>query len=163
MGLGAFCAQWGEDRKLVELLGDKAAGFYIDVGAWDPSYESVTKHFYDKGWRGINIEPVPGVFNRLCADRPRDVNLNVGLSNRAGRLTFYECPTVPSWSTSLDKRAAAIRADGLMLREHDVPVTTLTGVCGEHVTGPVDFLKIDVEGFEREVLEGADWGRWRPR
>src|SRR5262249_2326252 len=123
---------------------------------------SVTKHFYDRGWRGVNVEPVPAVFERLSADRPRDHNLNAGLSNREGRLTFYECPEVTGWSTFLDKKAAVLRAEGVEGRERDVPVTTLARVCERYAPGPIDFLKVDVEGFEREVLEGADWGRWRP-
>jgi hypothetical protein len=52
-------AQHGEDRSLAGLLGRRRRGFYIDVGAWDPVQDSVTKHFYDRGWRGINVEPHP--------------------------------------------------------------------------------------------------------
>ena len=65
-------------------------GFYIDVGAYDPVDDSVTKHFYDLGWRGINVEPAGHLRARSPTARPRDVNLNVGLSDEPGTLTFYE-------------------------------------------------------------------------
>jgi FkbM family methyltransferase len=91
-------AQNQEDLLLDRALG-KPNGFYVDVGANDPEIDSVTKLFYDRGWRGINIEPNPVPFRRLAARRPRDINLNVGASNTAGELTFYTVPEGDGWST----------------------------------------------------------------
>ena len=156
-------AQDHEDVMLQRAFPGVVAGTYIDVGANDPVLDSVTKHFSDRGWRGINVEPIPGLFERLVEDRPRDVNLNLGLSSREGKLTFYESPEKPGWSTFSADLAREHRLDGLELHERTVPVSTLRQVCEDHVDGPVDFLKVDVEGFEREVLEGADFRRWRPR
>ena len=155
--------QDGEDVLLQRAFPERFDGFYIDVGANDPLLHSVTKHFSNRGWRGINIEPVPSLHERLRADRPRDVNLNAGLSDREGRVTFHECESEPSWSTFSPEVAAVLRKRGCDLLERDVAVTTLAGVCDRYADAPIDFLKIDVEGFEREVIEGADWGRWRPR
>ena len=139
-------------------------GFYIDIGANHPIFHSVTKLFYDRGWRGINIEPSPVVFDRLAADRPRDINLNLGISNQAGILTFYESLVYHGWSTFRPDLAEHYRRQGVAMAERAIPVTTLARVCEEHVRGPIDFLlKIDAEGFEREVLLGADFERWRPR
>jgi FkbM family methyltransferase len=138
-------------------------GFYIDVGACHPVLHSVTKHFYERGWRGINIEPVARVHEMLCADRPRDINLNMGLSNRDDTLTFYEATTSLGWSTFRAEHAEGVRQIGIDFVERSVPVTTLAAVCERYVDQPIDFLKVDVEGHEREVLEGADWSRWRPR
>jgi FkbM family methyltransferase len=156
-------AQDHEDVMLQRAFPGGVIGHYIDVGANDPVVDSVTKHFYERGWRGINIEPIPDLYDRLRADRPRDVNLNLGLANSEGRLTFHESPEKPGWSTFSAALADEHRLGGLEFREREIPVTTLARVCEAHVAGPVDFLKIDVEGFEREVLEGADFRRWRPR
>ena len=140
------------------------AGFYIDVGAYLPVDHSVTKHFYDRGWRGINIEPNPAPFARLRSERVRDINLNIGLSDRAGVLTVYEAPAA-CWSVDRDLLTGwfGARRDDLVARP--VPVATLASICREYVPPglTIDFLKVDVEGHERAVLEGGDWDRWRPR
>ncbi len=138
-------------------------GFYLDVGANHPVFHSVTKLFYDRGWRGINVEPSPVVHRHLCEDRPRDVNLNVGLADRDGVLTFHESLTYHGWSTFRPDLAEHYRGIGVPMAERPVPVTTLAEVCERHVDRTIDFLKIDAEGFEREVLLGADFRRWRPR
>jgi FkbM family methyltransferase len=152
-----------EDVILQRAFPGGMIGTYIDVGANDPVIDSVTKHFYERGWSGINIEPIPHLYDRLRADRPRDINLNVGLANAEGRLTFHESPEKPGWSTFSAALADEYRRSGHELRRREIPVTTLASVCEEHLAGPIDFLKVDVEGFEREVLEGADFRRWRPR
>ncbi len=152
-----------EDVLLDRVFPRGVPGTYIDVGAFDPVLNSVTKHFYDLGWRGINVEPAAGPFERLRAGRDRDVNLNIGLSHEPGTLTLYESPPESGWSTFDAAQAAWHRQEGLDLLERAVPVRTLADVCEEFVDGPIDFVSIDVEGHEREVLEGGDWDRWRPR
>src|SRR5438105_3464493 len=84
-------AQNGEDILLHRALHDVKNGFYVDVGAWDPTLDSVTKHFYDRGWRGINIEPGQ-IFQKLAAERPEDLNLNIAVSDRSGLVELYESP-----------------------------------------------------------------------
>ncbi len=99
----------------------------------------------------------------LAADRPRDINLPVGLSNREGTLAFYEVPAGPGLSTFSSEQAEDHRRAGFELVEHRIPVTTLAHICEQYHVPTIDFLKVDVEGYEREVLEGADWERYRPR
>lgn len=163
MTLTSF-AQNREDVLLDRAFARGVKGFYIDVGAHDPVLHSVTKHFYDLGWQGINIEPVSEAFGRLAVARDRDINLNVGISDEAGALTLYESPLGTGLSTFSAVVAGHHRAAGWSMVEAIVPVATLAGVCEEHVEGrTIDFLSIDVEGFERQVLEGADFERFRPR
>lgn len=157
-------AQNHEDVLLARLFPRGLTGFYVDVGANDPLHNSITKYFYDLGWRGINVEPARDPFERLAAARERDVNLNVGVSNEPGTLTFFEFPPeVVSASTFSAEQAQWHRDNGIPSVERTVDVTTLAAIFDEHVDGPVDFLSVDVEGHERQVLEGADWSRWRPR
>src|SRR3954464_403823 len=83
-------AQNKEDVILQALLKGAKKGFYVDVGANHPVHESVTKLFYEKGWSGVNIEPANELHLLLSADRPRDINLKVGVSNREDELVFRE-------------------------------------------------------------------------
>lgn len=159
-------AQNREDVVLARAFAGRHKGFYIDVGAEDPMAFSVTKHFYDLGWRGINIEPTPSSFAALERERPHDVNLRVGLADFEGTATLFEGPPDNHGSSTFDARLAEdLAAHGAVVQEiPDVPITTLAHVCKEWVGDrEVDFLKIDVEGMESAVIAGADWDRWRPR
>jgi FkbM family methyltransferase len=135
-------------------------GFYIDVGANDPVNASVTKGFYDKGYHGINIEPIRRHFDQLQKQRPKDINLQVAVSNAKGMAHFYE--------TDSDELSTIISGLGQSykttygVKEYDVPTRTLTDICTEYRVTEVHFLKIDVEGAEREVLEGLDLRSIRP-
>ncbi len=153
-----------EDVMIQRAFDFDSKGFYIDVGAYNPVEHSVTKHFYDRGWRGINVEPNPTPFEALRAGRDRDVNLNIGLSNREGRMTIFEAPGA-CWSVDRDMLTGYFAAQEKDIVERSIEIKTLAEVCERHVpTGTeIDFLKVDVEGHEREVLEGGDWSRWRPR
>jgi FkbM family methyltransferase len=159
-------AQNGEDVLLNRLFPSGYRGFYVDAGANDPVWNSVTKHFSLQGWRGVNIEPEAMMFERLVADRPGDINLNVGLSDREATLTFYLCHDTEhtrGWSTFSRAQADWMSARGMSFVKRTVPVTTLALVLEAHADCTVDFLKIDVESHEREVILGNDWTRWRPR
>lgn len=151
-----------EDILLGRVLpGD--TGFYLDVGAADPVEHSVTKLFYDRGWSGINVEPQADFYARLQAERPRDTNLRVVLSDRPGSLTLFAAPSHPGWATANESVAAQMTQQGIEVVRHQIRATTLADVCAEHVRGTIDFLKIDVEGEERNVLLGADFRACRPR
>lgn len=155
-------AQNGEDLVLSGALEPGGRGWYVDVGASEPVLGSVTHHFYRRGWRGVNVEPKADIHARLVRARPDDVNLQVALGREQGRLTFHEFE-VEGISTLAAASARHFIELGHACRPHDVEVLTLRQVCEAHCPGPIDFMKVDVEGWEREVLEGGDWRRFRPR
>lgn len=155
-------AQNFEDVMLWRALKHVEAGFYIDIGANDPDADSVTKAFYDRGWRGINIEPVPQWFQRLQETRVRDINLQLAVGRGPGEITLYE---IPDTGLSTAEKAFADRHEaerGYQNRELKVTQDTLANVCNQYHIAPIHFLKIDVEGMEKAVLEGADFGKIRP-
>ncbi len=163
-------AQNLEDVLIERFFRGDAPQTYIDVGAAHPSYHSVTKHFYNSRWTGINIEPRSHFFEKLSVERPRDHNLNCAISDTAGQLTFYEvtCPDFPGADTGGLSTLDAERADdycrqGFEVQAKQVPIRTLSQILEEKAWQEIGFLKIDVEGFELQVVRGLDLGRWRPR
>ena len=155
-------AQNREDVMLRRALAGVTRGFYVDVGANDPVVDSVTKTFHETGWRGINVEPVAFWMERLRRDRPEDINLQVAAGGTEGEVRFFEV-TGSGLSTSSEEIARGhARETGAEVREYSVPMRSLTGICREHGVVEIHFLKIDVEGAERSVLEGLDLSRIRP-
>ncbi len=151
-----------EDVVLHRLFKGQPTGTYVDVGAGHPVRGSVTKNLYDRGWSGVNVEPLPWHFPELEKHRPRDVNLALAVSDRDGRARLCALPQGADGGSSLSMQAAAIHPPS-MLTPIDVDVTTLTAIWDRHVHGRVDLLKIDVENHEAEVIAGADWAVVRPR
>jgi FkbM family methyltransferase len=158
-------AQNREDVLLKRALRDVKTGFYVDVGAYHPVDVSITKHFYDSGWNGINVEPSPAQYAIVAQARPRDINVNVAVSDHIGAMTFYEAlEGTRGLSTLAAEEAERHKRNGFRFREHDVPVVTLAELLDRHAgQRTVDFMSVDVEGHERAVLAGGDWRRWRPR
>jgi FkbM family methyltransferase len=154
-------AQTYEDVILARAFAGITDGFYIDVGAQDPRFDSVTKAFYDMGWRGINLEPVEHWHRKLVAERPRDINLCLAAGDHEGTIEFHETDE-SGLSTASAEFAARHRAEGHALRTRRVPVSTLDAICRAHDVRDVHFLKVDVEGAEAEVLRGLDLDRLRP-
>ena len=156
-------AQNFEDVMLWRALKHIEHGFYIDVGAWSPDLDSVTKLFYERGWQGLNVEPNQNFYLQLQERRPRDRNLCIALGEREGVLSmnFMDCPGL---STLSDEIAAQHLQAGLVSVRREVHVSSLFTVWGQHVPAGQDvhFLKLDVEGFEEGVIRGNDWVRYRP-
>jgi FkbM family methyltransferase len=149
---------------LLRALGEQARGFYIDVGAGHPVYDNVSFTFYLRGWRGVTVEPNPWLAELSAAVRPRDVRIASLVGENEGQATYYLVEDFHGLSTTVAAHAHAAESEyGKRSRALPMPVTTLRALCAQHAPTTIDFLKIDVEGAERDVLLGGDWQRFRPK
>jgi len=161
--IGSF-SQYQEDLIIDSILGCKKEGFYVDVGANHPQLLSNTKRFYDKGWIGINIEPNPLMFDLLQKERKNDINLNIGVGNEKREMQYFllDPDQLSTFNSQAAKRSIESRRATLE-KIMTVPVSTLGEVLDSYAAGrSIDFMSIDVEGFEEEVIAGGDWKRFRP-
>ncbi len=154
--------QNNEDVVLWRAFKDQPKGFYIDVGAAYPSQDSVTKIFYEAGWNGVNIEPNKELFQLLEKERPQDWNLNVGIGNSFGKLPYYKA--LNGWGLSSFDKDIVIdhEKNGFVFEQEFIEVLPLEEIF-LGLTERVDFLKIDVEGLEKMVIEGANLSHYIPK
>jgi len=161
-----YYAQNREDIILSAFFKDDEKGFYVDVGANDPTIDSVTKLFYQRGWNGINIEPIKRLYAELQRERPRDINLNIGVGEQSETGLFREYIKAEGLSTfSKDiqqEYASRSSSKDLKYAEYKVQVRPLADIFRKNDVESIQFMKVDVEGFEYEVLKGNDWDRFRP-
>jgi FkbM family methyltransferase len=156
-------AQNYEDVMLWRALKHVEKGFYIDVGAWSPDIDSVTRSFYEKNWRGINVEPNPEFHEKYGMRRSEDINLKLAVGDQDGEL-LINFMSNPGLSTAVDKFAKQHESAGWTSNKQKVSLATLAAICKQHVEQRQDihFLKVDVEGYEEAVLRGNDWVTYRP-
>jgi FkbM family methyltransferase len=159
-------SQQGEDMILHCLFQGHRAGFYVDVGAHHPSRFSNTYFFYLRGWRGINIDAMPGSMDAFRESRPEDINLECGVAEAPGRLTFYQFdePAANGFSRELSEARAA-EGHFRLIGRTEVPARPLAEILSEHLPPgrSIDFLSVDAEGLDLEVLRSNDWSRYRPK
>lgn len=155
-------AQHGEDVIIWRALGSGPPGFYVDVGAFDPTLDSVTKALYERGWHGINVEPQKTRIDAFEKERPRDVNVWAAAGDMDGETTLY-LPANPGWATIEPTVAQGMGGDSPTMSEVVVPLRRLDSILSEHGVTHVDVLKIDVEGAEAAVIRGLDLAVVHPR
>ena len=159
-------SQEGEDMIIGRIFDRQRRGFYVDVGAHHPRRYSNTNLFYRRGWRGINVEPNPDAMRAFKSIRARDINLQVGVSDRAGSLKYYQFDE-PALNT-FDEAIVASRLANTpykLVGTVEVPVERLDTLLSRHLPAgqEIDFLSVDVEGLDLAVLRSNDWVKFRPR
>lgn len=145
-------AQNFEDVMLWRALKHVENGFYIDVGAQDPVVDSVSMGFYEQGWRGCHIEPTSQYSEKLKRARPDELVLQLAVGIGEGALSFFEIENT-GLSTSEKSIAIEHEAKGFRVRETDVPIISLDSVFEKFAGRDIHWLKVDVEGAEKSVLD----------
>ncbi len=156
-------AQNLEDYHLELMFAGQQHGTYVDVGGGHPVADNVSFWFYLKGWRGLIVEPQQGLADLYAHVRPRD-RVACCLAGRAdGEAEFHVVDRLHGFSSTSREHAAGAERFGAGFTTIRRPVRTLGALIAEAGLGTIDFLKIDVEGAEAEVLAGLDLDRIRPR
>lgn len=158
-------SQNGEDIILRNFI-SKKNGFYIDVGANHPFRFSNTYYFYLLGWKGINIEPNPEMIKKLNKYRKRDINIETGINDKKSSLTYYYFND-PALNTFSKDRANSLIKEATYknIGEKKIRVNTLKNVLDQYLpkNQEVDFISIDVESFDLNVLKSNDWQKYSPK
>jgi len=164
--LKASYSQEGEDCVLMRYFEHQLTGFYIDVGAHHPFRFSNTYLFYQQGWSGINIDAMPGSMLLFEQLRPRDINLEMPISETKQKLTYYVFnePALNTFS-----KEEADRKDGYyhykLQKKIELDTYPLSEVLDKFLPEQqeIDFISIDVEGLDFEVIKSNDWNKYRPK
>lgn len=158
-------AQEGEDLVLARFLEKRENGFYIDVGAHHPKRFSNTYFFYKKGWRGITIDAMPGSMEKFKKDRPRDISVEAAISDKKQTLTYYlfNEPALNGFSEEISKQRDGNNGYTIISKK-EMPTFTLAEVLSKNMPSDtqIDFMSIDVEGYDYEALTSNDWRKYRP-
>ena len=159
-------SQEGEDMVLRRIFENKKNGFYVDIGAHHPKRFSNTYLFYRKGWSGINVDAMPGSMALFDKWRPRDTNLEQGVAQHEGVLDYYvfDEPALNGFSAELSEARESENTKNYVKDIIKIDVKTLCKILDSHLHGrKIDFMSVDVEGYDLEVLKSNDWSKFRPR
>ena len=157
-------SQYGEDI-ITESFLPKHSGFYVDIGAHHPTRFSNTQLFYLKGWSGINIDAMPKSMEQFKKMRERDINLEIGISGQSEAIDFYQFDE-PALNTFFEEYAHLAIQRGHKLREKStIHCSPVSDVLNKHLPPgtEIDFMSIDIEGFELRVLQSNDWKKYKPK
>jgi FkbM family methyltransferase len=160
-------SQEGEDLILRRIFEHQTAGFYVDVGAHHPKRFSNTHLFYKRGWSGINIDAMPGSMKLFDNMRPRDLNLELGIDVNESKLDYYifNEPALNGFSDSLSNERHNASSNYRIEKIIKINVLPLSSIFNQHLPTDqkIDFLSVDVEGFDLNVLQSNNWEIYRPK
>ena len=162
---GKYYSQEGEDILLSKIFEDKETGFFVDVGAHHPKRFSNTFLLYQRGWHGINIDPLPGSMKLFKKIRPRDTNLEIAVSEKEQELTYYMFnePALNGFSKTISMQHQ--NEHYKIKKMIKVPSLPLSKILANHLPKRqiIDVLNVDVEGLDLEVLKSNDWQNYIPK
>lgn len=166
-----FYGQYGDDYLLWKFFDEKQTGFYVDVGAFDGVHLSNSYSFEQQGWTGVCVEAHPDFFEICNNARPQSTCVHAACvgNDEQDTITFYTEPLGLLSGTSPEEEDVKARYERRNLDFDDfvaitVPAMTLNKILEDTLdASALDFVSIDVEGTELDVLKGFDLNRFSPR
>lgn len=159
-------SQEGEDMILRRIFERQSIGFYVDVGAHHPKRFSNTYFFYKKGWIGMNVDAMPGSMIPFESMRSRDINIEKPISSKKQVLTYYAFnePALNGFSKEISEARDGLNNYKIEFTK-DIETSTLEEVLDENLPSNqvIDFLSIDVEGLDFDVIKSMNIKKYRPR
>lgn|GEM_PF-1206708 len=159
-------SQYGEDLLIMSALNihKVSSPTYIDIGANDPVLGNNTYFFYQRGCRGVLIEPNPSLHSRLKQVRPGDISLNIGIGNKDEVLPFYlfdhENSHLNTFST---EEKEALLKNGLKVQSViDIQLKNINDIISQHFQAPPTIMSLDVEGLDEAILHALNFERFGP-
>ena len=154
-------SQFAEDVSIVRQFPKGYKGFFVDVGCFHPVKYNNTYRLYKKGWRGINVDIDQIKIDGFRIRRPKDVNIACAVSDKKGEITYWSNGFY-SLTITLDEAFAAGKP-GYVAKK--VQTDTLNNIiAGTKYEGrQIDFLTVDVEGHDLNVLQSLDFKEYAPR
>lgn len=159
-------SHWGEDSIIEFVLKNVGAGRYLDIGCYHPALYSNTMKLYELGWTGVNIDPNPFMIAQFAQFRPKDISLHCGVGAVRGIMEFFQFHDWASSNTGSPEFARQVAAaSNVPVPECvSVNVMTLREVMESYfASGAPDFMNVDVEEMDVDVLTSNDWDRYRPK
>ena len=155
-------SQCGEDMMLDAIFYNVYNGIYVDVGANNPFIQSNTQYFYNKGWHGINIDALPGSMKRFNKIRVRDINIEAAISNDHSELTYYMFKS--SFYNTFDREEIErLKTISELTGKLKIKTIKLSEIFESQNIEIIDFMSVDVEGLDLEVLKSNNWQKYRPK
>ena len=147
--------EFGEDIFVSRLFKDFKKGRYIDVGCYHPFKGSLTAKLYSKGWNGINIDLSQTTIDLFNISRKKDINLNIAVTSFDGETFYYE-------NSPINQQNSLIKSNEYQSKVK-IKCLKLNSILEQNNIDSFDYLNIDVEGSEMEVIKGIDFNKFNPR
>ena len=147
-------AEFAEDVMVNRIFKNLNKGFYVDIGAYHPFKGSLTYHLYKKGWHGINIDISKASIDLFNISRKRDMNINCAISDHDGETYYYE-------NSEINQQNSLFKSNENQ-KKIKIKCFTLNNILDSNKIKKVDFINVDTEGNELQVLKGIDFEKIDP-
>ena len=147
-------SQFNEEKNILDLFENNHRGTYVDLGCFHPTKYSNTRKMYNLGWTGLNIDLNPITIELFNFKRPKDINICAALSNKIKKTNLYYHHDLSSQNTLSDNHVSWMKKNfGLNnLKRKTIKTTRLDKILKKFKINHIDFLNIDIEGLELEVM-----------